>query len=204
MQHQLHQQGFGPQAVPLFGQLAHPRLGIVDRWLRPLHGADHQHQALFTARQREGTTVKALPFGIDDGERQLGLAAEGAIVAQQNAAAALGIVPQHDPLAQIERVDQLRVALEQQPVVIFQHLGPLTGAGTGEAIGAHRLVEQLGIDRWQRLERVALKQAEDPAQRLAIEQAAQHELAAIEGFPVTSLGVEEAGHGFCAIALLPG
>lgn len=123
---------------------------------------------------------------------------------QQNAAAALGIVPKFDPLAQIEGVDQLRVALQQQTVVIFQHLGPLTGAGTGEAIGAHRLVEQLGIDRWQRLERVALKQAEDPAQRLAIEQAAQHELAAIEGFPVTSLGVEEAGHGFCAIALLPG
>lgn len=125
-------------------------------------------------------------------------------MAQQSAAAALGVVPQRDPLPQIERIDQLGVVLEQQPVVVFQHLGPLTGTGTGEAIRANRLVEQLGIDGWQRLERLALKQAEDPAQRLAIEQAAQHKFAAIESFSVTSLGLEEAGHRFCTIALLPG
>lgn len=125
-------------------------------------------------------------------------------MAQQDAAIALGIAPQLDPLPQIERLNESWIACQQQAIVILQHLGPLAGAGTGEAIGSHRLVEQLGIAGGQRPERGGLKQTEDPVQRLAIKQAAQYKLAAVEGLAGTSLRIEVTGHLFCAIALLPG
>ena len=123
---------------------------------------------------------------------------------QHDAPAAIGIMAQHYPLPQIERVDELGVQAQQQAVVILHHLDPLVHRRAGEAIGAHRLVEQLGVAGGKRSQGGALEQLEHPVQLRTVEQTAQQKLAAIEGLAGAVFGIEEAGHIVGTIVPLPG
>ncbi|MNC01663.1 hypothetical protein D3C75_490170 [compost metagenome] len=186
------------------GQCPYLLLGLLDTGLGALHRAYHQRQIVLAARQREGAAVEPLPLLVDDGEGQFGLPPEGAVVAQHQAAAALGVAAEFDPLPQIERVDQVRITGQQQPVVILHHPDSLVHGRAGEAIGPHRLVEQLGIVGRQGPQGFCLKQLEHPVQLRPVEQTAQHELAAIEGLAGAVIGIKEAGHFLGAIVPLPG